>query len=273
DIDGTLLNSKGQITEKTNIVIHKILEKYPDIHFVLASGRSRPATKHICETLHMVNRPNTEALLCNGSILYDSIGNILWQQTLSAEYIIKFHNLIKKEIPNVDIFYSVGDDLITFNEEWARKLNEEYDEQTVVVNEKEFIEKIINNELKVNKTCILKEEGPELEKIKKLFEDLKKEYNLEQTFAVPYFLEYMPHQTNKGTCLAELMKILNVSKDEVLSFGDSGNDIEHLQTSGWPVAMANATEEIKSIAKLITKSNDEDGVASMLEKIFLNKEN
>jgi len=82
----------------------------------------------------------------------------------------------------------------------------------------------------------------------------------------------MPPQTNKGTSLAQLIKKLNISKDEVLAFGDGGNDIQLLQNVGWPVAMENACDELKPFAKLTAKSNKEDGVACMLEEIFLKEE-
>jgi len=80
----------------------------------------------------------------------------------------------------------------------------------------------------------------------------------------------MPPNTHKGTGLDHLIKSLNIKKDEVLAFGDGGNDVDLLKSSGWPVAMENACDELKAVAKLTTKSNVEDGVADMLEKIFLN---
>ncbi|ORX76828.1 hypothetical protein BCR32DRAFT_208588, partial [Anaeromyces robustus] len=86
----------------------------------------------------------------------------------------------------------------------------------------------------------------------------------------PIIVEYLPHQTNKGTSLARLMKYLNISKDEVVAFGDGLNDIQFLQNVGWPIAMENACDELKQYAKIITKPNSEDGVAFLLEKIFLN---
>jgi len=81
----------------------------------------------------------------------------------------------------------------------------------------------------------------------------------------------MPNQSNKGTGLARLLQQLNISKDEVIAFGDGSNDIEMLQTVGWPVAVENAVEELKPLAKIITKTNRENGVADILEKIFLNE--
>ena len=54
-----------------------------------------------------------------------------------------------------------------------------------------------------------------------------------------------------------------------MACGDSGNDLEMLQASGLPVAMANAEENIKKAASFITKSNEEDGVAAAIEKFVL----
>jgi len=79
----------------------------------------------------------------------------------------------------------------------------------------------------------------------------------------------MPDQTNKGSSITQLLKILNISKEEVLAFGDANNDIALLNNVGWPVAMGNATEKLKSHAKIVTKSNAEDGLAYILENIFL----
>jgi len=82
----------------------------------------------------------------------------------------------------------------------------------------------------------------------------------------------MPPKTNKGTALDQLLKILNIQKSEALAFGDGGNDVDLLKSSGWPVAVDNACDALKAIAKLTTKSNIEDGVADMMKKIFLKDE-
>ena len=99
-----------------------------------------------------------------------------------------------------------------------------------------------------------------------------KEFNLEYAEYSPTVVEYMPYQINKGTVLTQFIKNLNISKDEVMAFGDGGNDIQLLQSAGWPVAMENARDVLKPYARLITKSNIEDGVADLLEKIFLKED-
>ncbi|ORY07810.1 hypothetical protein LY90DRAFT_440313, partial [Neocallimastix californiae] len=81
----------------------------------------------------------------------------------------------------------------------------------------------------------------------------------------PSITEFMPYQTNKGTRLTQLIKLLNISKEEVIAFGDGEN-------VGWLVAIENVHEDLKSYAKIITQSNVEDGVTDLLEKIFLKED-
>jgi hypothetical protein len=268
DIDGTLLNPHGKISEKTALVIKKVLKKYPNLYFVLASGRSRPATTDICETLNIVDRPKTESILCNGCIIYDSFGNIIWKNTIPVDFIVKCHDLFKDSYSN-NLLYSSGDDAFMFDEHWAKIARDRYQEQTVIVDKEEYIEKVKSGESEVNKVCYMVKNPSQAEEIQKSIEHLREEYNLECTYSTGIFLDYMPDQTNKGSSITQLLKILNISKEEVLAFGDANNDIALLNNVGWPVAMGNATEKLKSHAKIVTKSNAEDGLAYILENIFL----
>lgn len=62
--------------------------------------------------------------------------------------------------------------------------------------------------------------------------------------------------------------ILNVNQDQVIAFGDNFNDLDMLQYAGLSVAMGNAPEEIKAAAKRVTLSNNDDGIAVVLNEIF-----
>lgn len=271
DIDGTLLDPNGKISKRTETVIKKVLQKYPDLHFILASGRARPATTEIREALGIVDRPKTESLLCNGCIVYDSVGNIIWESTLPIDFLIKFYNILKTH-PNNGFLFSCGDDAIMVDEKWEKIARDDYQEQTVLVDKEEYIKKVESGESKVNKVCYLVNDENEAHKIMESIKDLKEEYDLECVYSTGIFLEYMPKGTNKGTGLAQLLKKLNISKNEVIAFGDGNNDIELFQNAEWTVAMENARENLKSHAKYIAKSNAEDGVADILEKIFLKDE-
>lgn len=62
-----------------------------------------------------------------------------------------------------------------------------------------------------------------------------------------------------------LAQNLSIKKEEIMAIGDSGNDVSLLDAAGIPVAMANARSEVKERASIITRSNDEDGVALVIE--------
>eukprot|EP00833_Pecoramyces_ruminatium_P000098 jgi/Orpsp1_1/1174130/evm.model.c7180000049029.1 len=271
DLDGTLLNQKGEITERTSTVIKKVLEKYPDLHFVITSSRERPAIKHIREAIGISNRQNTESVLLNGCIIYDSNGKIIWQNTLPNEFVVKFHDILNS-FSNDNYIYSCGDDAILFNESLEKEARIDFQKKTILVNNEEYNEKVKSGEAKINKICFLAINAKEGKEINSKIHSLVNEYDLEYAYSDDVFFEYMPHKTNKGTGLTQLIKSLNISKKNVMAFGDGDNDLEFFESVGWPVAMDNACDALKPYAKLNTKSNAEDGVADMLERIFLNEE-
>lgn len=62
---------------------------------------------------------------------------------------------------------------------------------------------------------------------------------------------------------------MNITLNEIVSFGDDINDMEMLQTCGTGVAVSNAVADVKAVADCVTLSNDEDGVADWIEKNIL----
>ena len=78
----------------------------------------------------------------------------------------------------------------------------------------------------------------------------------------------MPQGIDKARSLERLLSSLSLKKENLLAFGDGYNDISMLRYAGLGVAMANASEEVKKAANRITLSNDEDGVARILEELF-----
>lgn len=72
-------------------------------------------------------------------------------------------------------------------------------------------------------------------------------------------------RASKENAVAVLCKAMNIPLENVMVFGDDFNDIGLFNSCGWPVAMGNAIEELKLISKEITETNDNDGVAMILE--------
>ena len=81
------------------------------------------------------------------------------------------------------------------------------------------------------------------------------------------FLNIVPTQASKSSAVADLLESANIPLTDVLSFGDDFVDIDLIRDCGWSVAVANAIPEIKSLAKYETASNDDHGVAIVLEKL------
>ncbi|MGN0902399.1 MAG: HAD hydrolase family protein, partial [Succinivibrio sp.] len=80
------------------------------------------------------------------------------------------------------------------------------------------------------------------------------------------YLEFIPHHSTKGTALAQLCNSLGYGIENAMAFGDAENDLAMIKAAGLGVAMANGFEIVKEAADVITLSNEEDGVAHLVEK-------
>jgi hydroxymethylpyrimidine pyrophosphatase-like HAD family hydrolase len=85
----------------------------------------------------------------------------------------------------------------------------------------------------------------------------------------PYFLEITRKEATKGQALKFLSEKEGISAEEIVAIGDSYNDLDMLQFAGTGVAVANAPQEVKNAADVITRAAAEDGVAVFLEKYVL----
>jgi Cof subfamily protein (haloacid dehalogenase superfamily) len=81
-------------------------------------------------------------------------------------------------------------------------------------------------------------------------------------------VQFMPAGVSKATALKMLLARWGASAQEVVAFGDDVNDVEMVGLAGLGIAVANAVEEVKVVAKRVTGSVDEDGVAQVLEELL-----
>lgn len=93
--------------------------------------------------------------------------------------------------------------------------------------------------------------------------------DVEVTGAIANNIEVNAYDVHKGNAMVWLAESLGYSKEEVMAFGDGANDIKMIQSVGVGVAMENAIEPLKDTADLIAPSNDENGVAKMIEQYVL----
>ncbi|MGA5604735.1 HAD family hydrolase [Streptomyces griseoincarnatus] len=88
------------------------------------------------------------------------------------------------------------------------------------------------------------------------------------TMSGPGTVELQPCGVTKATGLALAAEHLGVRPGETVAFGDMPNDIPMFRWAGHGVAMANAHPELKAVADEVTLSNEDDGVAVVLERLF-----
>ena len=78
----------------------------------------------------------------------------------------------------------------------------------------------------------------------------------------------MPPRVNKGSAIDDISRYLNIDKSEITAIGDDYNDKEMLEKAGFSFAMGNAPDVIKNSARFITDTNENDGVAKAIERVF-----
>lgn len=259
DLDDTLLNSKGKISEKDKLAIMEAQRK--GVKFVLASGRPTFAMKKISEELKL-HEYGSYMLSFNGGVVTNcETGEIIFQESLSIEEI---HELYDQSIENkVHIITYVDDKII------SETTSEYIDVEVKLTGMKHEIVDSFKN--KVNKEavkCIMLEEPEYLKKVCNILnEKYKEKYSV--SISKPFFLEVTKSGIDKGKTLLRLLEKLNMNVEEVIVVGDSYNDITMLEIAGVSVAVENAKSEVKEIVHYITTSNNENGMYNLINR-FIN---
>ena len=116
--------------------------------------------------------------------------------------------------------------------------------------------------------CMIVGEATRLAELEKqMYEALKDKMGVYRS--EPYFLELVPKGIDKAQSLAVLLQKIGYTREEMIAIGDGFNDKSMIEFAGMGVAMANAQEVVKQAANYITLSNEEDGVAAVVEKFML----
>ncbi|MGH4119424.1 sugar-phosphatase [Clostridium sp.] len=262
DMDGTLLNDKKEISPANHEAIK--LARDNGVKVVLASGRPLVGFKKYLEELDLISKDDY-AVAFNGALVQSSEGGeIVSKTTLTLDdykYLFELSKELKCNIHALTetTVISPKDSKYTKHEAdmngISREISDVYDvpaDTTIVkvmfVDEPEIIEEIMN----------------------KIPEEVSDKYTVVRS--APFYLEFLHKSVNKGAGVAALAEMLNIKQEEVICIGDAGNDIHMIKYAGLGVAMGNAFPEIKKIADFITKTNEEDGVAHVINKFVLQGE-
>lgn len=263
DIDGTLTNSKKEITEAT---LNRLIEIQEMGHIVaIASGRPLPGIRRIAEQL-MLDKFGGYVLAFNGGrIVNYKTGEVVYQANVDNEIArLVYDYSIKMDIGMVTY---EGDVVITgtrIDDYMTMEAGLNFMELRPVDNFREYIDFPLNK-------CLLTAEDEKAAKVEQeLIEMFGDKVNIFRS--EPFFVEIMPPSVHKATSLEILLKILGMDKSNLIACGDGYNDLTMIQYAGVGVAMANAQQIVKDNADYVTLSNDEDGLVPVIDRFILNKE-
>ncbi|NME36616.1 MULTISPECIES: Cof-type HAD-IIB family hydrolase [Fusobacterium] len=259
DLDGTLLNDKKEVTDRSVNILRKLYKK--GIEILIVTGRPYASTTKIIDRLGI---PMT-AICYNGGKIIDTVsGEILENKLLPENIAIKLFEYIEEKKLNLNIF---------MDEKWyANDLDSEsvqiYKKNSGLIPTKMDIKTFPKNNITkgvlIGKTEILENYKKELESL------IGKDSYI--TFTQPLYLEILNKDINKGKALKRILELKNIDINQCIAFGDAENDKEMLQVVGINVAMKDSIEELKEICTYVTKnSNNDDGVAKFLEEYFNEK--
>lgn len=262
DLDDTLLRSDLTISYRTKAAIKKA--EAAGINVVLASGRVFETMNNFVRFLGMNKRLGY--LICsNGTIIVESrSGSIIYEVFLPVQPALTAFNLLDAEGFAVQVYEK--------NVLYVSRTNEftEYDKKLTGL--QQIVDPNFTARIKAGCHKLLIPGDPML--LKPLESLLDTYLNEELTLftSKPYFLEILPHKTDKGSALRIVAEKLGIERESILAVGDSMNDESMIRWAGIGVAMLNGDERIKAIADKVTRrSNDDEGVAEIIEQVLLNK--
>ena len=280
DLDGTMLNSYGVVTENTKKVIKQTIENGTDV--IIASGRPIDSIKSIAKDIGS----NKYFIAGNGALIYDIKNDeIIYEKYLSKQKVLEIIKLCEDN----SITYNVYTDktilatALKYNVLYYYKenLKKEENKKTNISIVKDMYEYIKNiDEEKFLKITICDDSKSIFQSaIRKLrnidgievldVSHMSRKTIKQGTEEIPieyYYTEISVKDVDKWNAIEYLINKLNIKKEEVIAIGDNINDKKMIENSGLGVAMKGSTPVVTDIAKYITDSNNEEGVAKAIEK-------
>ncbi len=266
DLDGTLLNSNKEITEKTYRALEAAAAQ--GVQIVPCTGRYYEAMPACVKDLPFVNY----SININGADIYD----VRNQKTLASELMP-----LSTVLELIDYFRTLPGAYDAYVGNWGYIEQRYYDTIGDYVPNVFYIQSVHDYRVPVEDIRIfLQEKGMDVQKtqfysqdpelIMTVFHHVKEHYpDCIPTTSGLNDAEVNSLRANKGTALETLAGILGIDMQDTMSFGDGGNDVPMIRAAGLGVAMGNAKPMVLEAADYVTLNNDEDGIALALEKFVL----
>ncbi|MCW6660921.1 Cof-type HAD-IIB family hydrolase [Aerococcaceae bacterium NML201209] len=265
DLDGTFLTDEKSITEENKRTLQAAIAQ--GIKIVICTGRTLPGVRRFLQQLPFFEEGDY-IILQNGAATHALPGlEIVAQQTVPATSRAQAWDILQA-------FRNQGVQLVAFNQD-DMFLVDETQPSEIVQKDAETLdtaiqpiscEQFLAGE-DLNKMMVLG--SPEV--LDKLEQAIPTEFhqlvNVVRSQAI--IVEFLPKGVNKRSALESLVNQLGLEAHNVMAIGDQLNDIEMLEYAGLSVAMANAVPKVQTVADVVTKSNNESGVAHIIQQKVL----
>ena len=257
DIDGTIVKWGCDYSDGVKSCVKKLCDN--GVKVVLVTGRMHCATTHVAEALGL----KTPIVSYQGGLIKNNKGETLYQQNLDSDTAKKIIKWARKNDVHINLY--LDDKLyVEKDNDFVRKYTDgkfisyevcNFDDLNI-----ENVNKILaidfnDAERVTGWVCELQQKFPELYIVK----------------STPYFCEIGSSKAKKSAGVEFLANQWGIKKDEILTIGDQDNDIELLKAGGVPVAMGNASDDLKKYACYITDTVENDGFAKAVDKFVFQK--
>lgn len=259
DLDNTLLNSKKEISPRNEDILKKLHEK--GLKIVLTTGRPIKGIVPYIEQLDLKKEEDFSINFNGGTVQHNASHKIISSRFLTKEQIKPIAELALKmkfpiDVVSIDKGFSVIDVEKSGYQKFIHGLMDFVDLPFADLPENLKYYKFVSQ--------------TDPDKVLKIQKYLSDYPSLTIVKSRPNLLEFLPKGVNKQSGLKELLAHFGWDFDNLMAFGDQENDLGMIKAAKVGVAVANAIDEVKREADVITKNNDEDGVGVFLEKYFEN---
>lgn len=256
DLDGTLLNRDGKVSNASKEYLKNLKEKGYII--VVATGRMYASACDALDDFSYINYCITDS----GVTCYDvSSGICMFSNPISVKVAKKFKKYYNENSLYIDIC----------DKNTIYKYSNEFDGRKNVVTTKDW-DYIFNNCREITHITMDMKTN---EQVKELYNTLKEENPeldiniMQDSFGEKIWIDILNGGSNKFNAISKLATYLNIRDDEIIAFGDGLNDIDMLKKCGVGVSLSNALLSVKENANFITEyDHNNDGVIKFLQNFL-----
>lgn len=291
DMDGTLLNREHKISRENFEALQKV--KQMGVKIVLASGRMFGGLRSYLEELDLISDDNYCVSCAGGLVVNNTMSKIIQNYSLNIDDIKNIYELSRRLNLSLNVY--TRDSIIAFQDDAFSNLESlancvslqivDFDSlkdieayKVTIINDGINALKKMNEYFKELGENIVDIEGKYLKNAKPLKDDILDKIMIKlidkYTVVKPFefTVEVINKDCNKWTGVKKIADRLGIKKEEIICIGDSENDEHMIRNAGLGVAMGNGFSKIKEIADYVTYTNEQNGVAHVIEKFILKKD-